>query len=40
MATEKIQNFYTVTETIFGTKYPIAKFYFPKICEIKLELSH
>ena len=32
---EKLQIFYTITETFSGTKYPTANFYFSKICEIK-----
>ncbi|XP_070667465.1 zinc finger BED domain-containing protein RICESLEEPER 2-like [Malus domestica] len=36
---EKLKLFYNVSELFFGTKYPTANLYFPKICEIRLSLT-
>nr|KAJ0221048.1 hypothetical protein LSAT_V11C200064420 [Lactuca sativa] len=35
----RLELFYNVTAIFSGTKYPTANLYFPKICEIRLELS-
>ena len=34
----RLKLFYTVTEIFYGTKFSIANLYFPKICDVKLEL--
>ena len=42
LATEicgRLQIFHKVTELFSGTKYPTSNLFFPKVCEIKLELS-
>ncbi|KAK9286527.1 hypothetical protein L1049_014925 [Liquidambar formosana] len=36
----RLKLFYNVTELFSGTKYPTANLYFPKICEIRMALSH
>lgn len=36
---EKLKIFYDVTELFSGTLYPTSNFYFPNICDIKLQLD-
>ena len=36
---ERLKVFFYVTELFSGTKYPTANLCFPKICEIRIELS-
>ncbi|XP_019430198.1 PREDICTED: zinc finger BED domain-containing protein RICESLEEPER 2-like [Lupinus angustifolius] len=36
---ERLKLFSSITEKIYGTKYPTANIYFPKICHIKLAIT-